>query len=296
LNARDEAQALAVGLRLLMRWQFRTSAGQILRAVRAVDTATHPAYQRRGIFSTLTRQAIRELKEDGVDLIFNTPNARSLPGYLKMGWQVVAKWPVYIRVLKPVRMLSRRSKSKSASQQSVVFGEYFTSGIRTWQAFAAREGRNSAELLSSWEQQRGQVAIRTPRDFDYLDWRYGQHPHITYSVFAFEHSGGLAGFAILRPNWRSGRQEIVLTELFLKQADRKLGEFFFKNLMKHLKGDYLVAHFSRHTLDLTLLKQAGFLAIPARGITFTVHPLSLHSDGARDAAFWDLTLGDLEIF
>jgi len=35
-----------VGLRAFLRWQFR-AGGQTIRAVRAVDTATHPDFQRK---------------------------------------------------------------------------------------------------------------------------------------------------------------------------------------------------------------------------------------------------------
>ncbi|NUN06074.1 MAG: GNAT family N-acetyltransferase [Bdellovibrio sp.] len=296
LYAQDEAQALAVGLRVLMRWQFRAKDGQMQQAVRAVDTATHPAYQRLGIFSQLTRQAVEDLKQEGVDLIFNTPNAQSLPGYLKMGWQVVAKWPLYIRVLKPARMLTRRLKSIAVSQQIIKFEAFFAPNIMTWQVFAARYKKDIPNLVLYWEQQRRQTGLRTFRDFDYIQWRYGQHPHLTYGFYAFEHGGRLAGFAILRPNWRYGWQEMVLTEMFLQQPDKKLGRSFLKNLTKQLRGDYLVTHFSAPTFEKALLRRAGFLKVPRQGMTFTVNPLSARSQSALVAASWDLTLGDLEIF
>src|SRR5688572_23337100 len=42
-----------VGVRAFMRWEW-ISEGQLYRAVRAVDTATHPDYQGKGIFKKLT--------------------------------------------------------------------------------------------------------------------------------------------------------------------------------------------------------------------------------------------------
>ena len=63
-----------VGLRTLMRWEFDTPSGPA-RAVRAVDTATHPDYQGRGIFSALTRQAVKELHDEGIDF----PTTRAAP-------------------------------------------------------------------------------------------------------------------------------------------------------------------------------------------------------------------------
>ncbi len=85
-----------VGLRTLMRWEFETRDRPV-RAVRAVDTATHPDHQGRGIFSALTRRAVDELRAEGVDFVFNTPNDKSRPGYLKMGWQPVGRLPTGLR-------------------------------------------------------------------------------------------------------------------------------------------------------------------------------------------------------
>ena len=67
------------GLRVLMRWEF-VEAGRVLRAVRAVDTATHPDYQGRGIFTRLTLPRARRAAARRVDFVFNTPNDQSRPG------------------------------------------------------------------------------------------------------------------------------------------------------------------------------------------------------------------------
>jgi len=77
-----------IGVRAFLRWEFIQS-GKSYRACRAVDTATHPDYQGKGIFKTLTTQLITEIREQGIDFIYNTPNKQSTPGYLKMGWE---KW------------------------------------------------------------------------------------------------------------------------------------------------------------------------------------------------------------
>src|SRR4051794_10846345 len=61
-----------VGFRAFMRWEFVSADGHSVHAARAVDTATDPEYQGRGIFTRLTREAIDRLPADGVRLIFNT--------------------------------------------------------------------------------------------------------------------------------------------------------------------------------------------------------------------------------
>ena len=86
-----EADDRIVGLRAFMRWEF-VAGDRRFKAVRAVDTATHPDYQGRGIFSQLTLEALDALRHEA-DFVFNTPNEKSLPGYLKMGGAWSARSP-----------------------------------------------------------------------------------------------------------------------------------------------------------------------------------------------------------
>ena len=83
-----------------------------MRAVRAVDTATHPDFRGQGVFSALTLGALEELRSDGVAFVFNTPNERSRPGYLKMGWQPVGQ----VRVLARTRSVTAAGRARELHQ------------------------------------------------------------------------------------------------------------------------------------------------------------------------------------
>ena len=56
-----------VGFRSFMRWELASAGGRI-SAVRAVDTATDPGVQRRGIFSRLTLEGLDVCRGAGADL------------------------------------------------------------------------------------------------------------------------------------------------------------------------------------------------------------------------------------
>ncbi|SHF91350.1 Acetyltransferase (GNAT) domain-containing protein [Salegentibacter echinorum] len=75
-----------VGVRMFMKWEL-TGEGKTIKAIRPVDTLTHPEYRGRGIFKELTLCGLEKYKTH-YDLVFNTPNANSLPGNLKMGWSI----------------------------------------------------------------------------------------------------------------------------------------------------------------------------------------------------------------
>ena len=98
-----------VAVRLFMRWEFRRG-GATLRAVRAVDTATHPDHQGRGLFTALTQHAVEACRTDGVAFVFNTPNEQSRPGYLKLGWREVGRLRTAVRPGRPGRSRDDRTK------------------------------------------------------------------------------------------------------------------------------------------------------------------------------------------
>lgn len=296
LYACDESTMEAASLRVLMRWRFCDEAGSLWRAVRAVDTATHPNHQRRGLFSSLTRQAVAELSAEGVEFIFNTPNQNSLPGYLKMGWHVAAEWPLYVKPLRVVRMAYRRLHPVARDGVSN-FDENFGPAILPWDEFVRRYGDQLEPLLVNWEESRQQTGLRTQRTLAYLSWRYGGHPHIQYVVYPLmDEDGMLQGFAILRPNVRYGWQETVLTELCLAQPHNKVGHRLLRGLTHQLHSDYLIAHFADHTLEAELLHHANFWRVPHQHIVFTVRPLQESAAQFVQTDAWDLTLGDLELF
>jgi GNAT superfamily N-acetyltransferase len=297
LYAWDEAAGRVAALRILLRWRFQTPGGGNVLAVRAVDTATHPEYRRQGLFSMLTRRAIAELGREGVQLIFNTPNRdTSLPGYLKMGWQVVANWSVQIRPMKPARMLFHILRRRTQARALPPFGSYFRDGIVTWAAFEAKWRSVLPTFVSTAEEARPAKGFRTPRDLPYLHWRYGQHPHLRYGVYAVEDAKGLAGFAVLRPNLRFGLKELVLTDLVLRAPEMALGRRMLRQLVAELRGDHIVALFAPGTPEREMVRQAGFFGVPRQGILFTALAMDRGLRDPLDAANWDLTLGDLDLF
>lgn len=156
-----------VGLRVFLRWRFRRPDGTSFDAVRAVDTATHPDWQGRGIFTRLTTGALPDLEADGVANVFNTPNDKSRPGYLKMGWVSLGRAPVAVRLRSPLaarRLVSARTGAEKWSEATDV-------GIDAARVFADLE--QSGRLLSVAAAPTG---IATDVTAEFLAWRYSFGP------------------------------------------------------------------------------------------------------------------------
>jgi GNAT superfamily N-acetyltransferase len=283
------------GLRILMPWRFLDDDGTAYRAARPVDTATHPSYQRRGIFSALTRYTIRELKHEGVAFFFNTPNANSLPGNLKMGWRVVARWPVHAR---PVNPLRTAWKALSGKGRQAGVPDLAACGLTEWGRFRGEHSAALEDLVGANERKRIRTGYRTRRDLAYLDWRYGAHPDIRYGVHAtFDRSGRLDGVLVVRPTRGArGLAAMVVTELFSTSPAADGYRRLMGSALRRVPCDYWTAHFSEGTEEHRALRRLGFFRAPGRGYTWVALPLNEVRRDPAEPGSWDLTLGELEIF
>lgn len=289
----DAEREIVLGTRPLMQWRFVGPSGDPIPALRAVDTATRAEFRRQGTFSSLTSCAIASSRERGAAFVFNTPNSKSLPGYLKLGWKEVARWPVYFKVLRPETFSSRHEKSPSEGlpRWRSVFGAEFL----TWKEFRDVYGDSLRASLADWETRRAGVGYRTIRSLEYLDWRFGAHPFVTYGVYPLVDRGGLAAFAIVRPNLRSGLKEAVLVEVFARAPDPELLTGLLKTSIASLGADYAIAHFGEGSPEKRALLDSGFATRHGQSIPFAVRCLRGTEPAAQSAGQWDLSFGDLEL-
>jgi GNAT superfamily N-acetyltransferase len=280
-----ESEGRLVGLRAFMRWRFE-GGGRSLAAVRAVDTATHPNFQGMGVFSRLTLAALEALTGQ-VDLVFNTPNGASRPGYLKLGWREVGRLPVAVRVRRPLRLArGLRAPSGRLPAGPAVAAE---PADRVLARTEPVEG-----LLAAARSDDGR--LRTPRDLGYLRWRYGSGPLLGYRAVTEEVGGALQGLAIFRVRPRGGAWESTVAEVLVPAGDRGTARRLLRHGARAAAVDHLTLHAPSGTAIAGAAAGAGFLPTP-RGMAFVVKPLR---DGIRPdptgLRSWALSLGDLEVF
>lgn len=274
-----------VGLRVFMRWQFHVD-GREVSAVRAVDTATHPEYQGRGIFRRLTTALADALHQEGVAFIFNTPNEKSLPGYLKMGWQHVARVPLWIKPLRPIRAGVRRllkSETPAVSQPT---------GSRALTTFL------ESELAIRIEKATGITRVlHTPRTREFLNWRYAAIPGFQYEA-CFAEKGDSGAVVFYRRRVRGDLLEGTILDVLHTggAAGCKVAVRLLRRLARNLDVDYLVGSASRRSLDGVLYGAAGFLPVGRRGPWLVARPLCGAGIDLKDPGRWRWAAGDLELF
>ena len=261
------------GFRVLMQWEF-SQGDRIVHAVRAVDTATHPDYQGRGIFTRLTLHAIDELRDEGVDFVFNTPNDQSRPGYLKMGWQVVGQLPTVVRPThwrRLPRVLTARvpaerwsTPTEAGEPAAVVLAD--TPGLE--------------RLIAGMPAARGTATHRTAA---YLRWRYGT-PLLGYRAVVAR--GGLGeGVALFRVRARGAAREVALCDLLVAGGDRGVEAALVREVAR-VDADYVIA------LGGRAIQPGPMFRLPRQGPLLTWRAVAETTIPDR----WDLALGDIELF
>lgn len=265
-----------VGFRTFVRWEYDHPDGRLRRAVRAVDTATHPDYQGRGIFKSLTLHAIEDLARERVDFVFNTPNEQSRPGYLRMGWSEVGRVPAALRPLRPsalVRMLRSRVAAERWSEP-VSAGE---------PAAAVLDAKDLDTLVGDIAPPSG---LRTRRTASYLRWRYGFEP-LHYRAVTL-HGGPARGIAVFRVRKRGAAREAALCDVVVPGSDSAAASALVRQVARCCDADYVI-RVGRRPLD-----RNGFVRLPGQGPILTWRPVT-SSGPPPELAQWELQLGDVEL-
>ncbi|TDQ19556.1 acetyltransferase (GNAT) family protein [Algoriphagus boseongensis] len=252
-----------LGLRTFLKWEFETQ-GKVIHACRAVDTAVHPDFQGKGIFTQLTKSMLEEIRKDGIQLIFNTPNEQSTPGYIKMGWEKYAKLPLFLGI-------NPRLKSESKIDKT------------DWGSLT--------ELISQIESNKSESAkLSTHIKKGYIQWRYSNCPLFPYYALSDKKSFLLI-FRIKEGKWAN---EFRICELFtLPEFGQKEQNQLQEELNDaiSLSGCSLISYSGmkdNRALALNFLPKLSVgPLVTLRKVNHELEPMLMN---------WSWSIGDLEVF
>jgi len=265
-----------IGLRAFLQWKWQNKNG-IYKTVRAVDTATHPNHQGKGLFKKLTLQAVADCKHDGVDFVFNTPNEKSRPGYLKMGWVDQGPMPISIKPVRPVSILINKLKGITASDESHL-------PIADWNILTGLP-----EIISHTDRHLQTIVSKA-----YVHWRYAINPLLAYS-FITDHKSYLL---VYRMKSQGSIRECRIADVFALHASVDYQDLRkqFRKMLALQKAD--VASIS-HANFQRWKSSFGALFIKMKGPLVTLKQLAIDDVGFQNVKMnsaWNYSIGDMELF
>lgn len=182
-------EGCVLGVRLFMRWRLQWAERKV-EAVRPVDTATTASARGRGVFRELTQFAVGAVRNDHqIDLIFNTPNANSRPGYERMGWSILPPIAHGVRPVLPGRIAGIDTTDTA---------------FAAFDQFVPEPGR-----------------LTTYRSAEVMKWRYNNRYRVSYERACLRQSGAANG-VIYRIVKRRGIRLLVVNELVGMPNERRL--------------------------------------------------------------------------
>jgi GNAT superfamily N-acetyltransferase len=267
-----EVNDTIVGLRAFMRWDLDFE-GEVIRCGRAVDTATHPDYRRMGIFRRLTTEALEVAQDLGIQLIFNTPNERSRPGYLKMGWSDVGPIRVLVRP-HLIRLFGSHPGPFPSLDQLAPSAVPITSD----QPVAAMALDRAGEPAGA--------GLRTHRSSQYLNWRFAAHPTARYGAVVRS-----SGTAVVRANLRNGRTELAISDALGSNPGPAV-----RSAVRSSSAAYDVASFPPRSPGRRAAYRAGMVPIPGiAALQLVARPIDTLDIDVFDRSLWQLALSDVEL-
>lgn len=155
-------------------------AGKKIIVYQSVDTMTHPAYQKKGLFTLLAEKTYSALDEQKQEtFLIGIPGSNSLHGFTnKLGWSCIHHIS-YSFIQKTIFKLLHSASKKT---------EFFTREILSF------DTAEIADFLSGI--QTPGPKIKQLVDVPFLEWRIMQNPTKKYSSISVHNKNELAGIVI----------------------------------------------------------------------------------------------------
>ncbi len=184
-----------VGSRIFWPWKFRIRTSEVL-AYQPIDAVVEPRYQGRGLFYTMTVEALDIALNNEATFIFNFSNKNSLPRNLSFGWSFVSKLIWYVKIINPLYVFNMNRKAENIHQ----LGDYKLT----------ERTIDEMKFTMNFD-----GYIKSVRSLDLVKWRYLNHPFFTYGFVHVHFTDGRSTIWAIFPVNSLGRyREMFVVDIF----------------------------------------------------------------------------------
>ncbi len=276
------------------------AAGQTIDAAWAVDLMVDPAWRLRGVGPGLNSFLVDQLEvAGGLDL-----SDQAYKAFLRAGWTDLGVLPLYVRPLRPAKLLAARGSGSLARLASGLMAPAVAGSARALAAASKLPGvkveevaRFDRRLDTLWEDVSPRYPVIALRDLSTVGWRYDRCPERDrYRRVILTRNEQLLGYAVLSPG--SWHDEPVMWLLDFLCRPRRLLTLFAVCAGLAIRTDAIaVLCDARIPAAAPWLTGAGFIRLDSP-IRFMVHlgqTDHLHRALISDPEQWFITAFDADL-
>jgi len=299
-TSKENAASKLAGQYLVLPMGYQIM-GETVSGSLSLNTLTHPDHQRKGLFTKMANAAYADCAENNNYFTIGFPNPLSYPGFVrKLDFEHLGDIPLLIKPLKPLSMvMSYFQKEKEKHGGEIEFKAVKTSDEIKKFDFNSEQDQNKYNRF--WDKVKDNYPVSSNKNFQFLKWRYNDHPTKTYSVFYKHSNDEITSIVVMRAEHVWGFNVGILMDFMQLDLNNKTLLKFASKCFKNMNLDFVAAlHSNVH--EYKTLKKSSFYKIPEK-----ILPQKIHFIVRKNKAFdtdskiiklenWKLTFGDYDIF
>jgi predicted acetyltransferase len=203
--AESEGKIVAHWAIMPEKLRFRSKT---LNIAQAVDAATHPAYRRMGLFSTMMKNVFSKAKKR-YRFVVGFPTNISYKGSLKYGWRSLSPLPVHIKILNYnsyfrryygdyISGRIRKSLYRASSQIACYSRKVFSSKTAQKRVKIERIESFGDEINTFWERVGAYYGAILERTDAFLNWRFSKKFKSYNILLARSSKDDVVGYVVSR--------------------------------------------------------------------------------------------------
>ncbi|MFQ5925490.1 MAG: GNAT family N-acetyltransferase, partial [Dehalococcoidia bacterium] len=171
----------------------------------SLDLATHPAYRRQGVYTSLTKRIHLRAALDGITIMYGIARPLGLPAALSAGCYDLGPRARLVKICNPGTITKKEIRSPALG---AIGGKLVRLLLGLWAKERSPQQTEHIEIKNIdffdtrfddlWSKVKNDSPVGVWKDSIYLNWRYCSRPGVMYKIFAAQEKGALTGFVVLR--------------------------------------------------------------------------------------------------
>lgn len=245
---------------------------KIIKCLISYQTMVHPNHQKKGLFNSLTKEALKIANTKEIELVLNFPNKASYAPFEKLNFVPINHIENKVFLIKKFTTILNILSLKKPFLASVIHE------VDKKQLLLFNKLKNTITPLKIKD------TLTPNRTHEFIKWRYFTHPLYDYRII-----NTTLGWAIVRLGKRGGLSEVQIMEMFpTTNFNYEFIKAIKQKIIDELKPNLILCNVSSNHPAVNFIKKAGFHALP-HNISFFTYAINNQLSNLLKKENWIVT-------